>query len=123
MISFFFLVFRREFRNHSCEWFYSHLQKRFHDFGSAKVIKSVGFNSKYNLAPAFNGCFRETRNLELALIERMKKFEKKCQFYQPFGVNELAHGVWCKSCNSLSPENYCAQLNYYAQLELRFLKI
>ena len=36
----------REFRRHSCDWFYSHLQKRFHDFGSAKVVKSVGFNSK-----------------------------------------------------------------------------
>ena len=37
----------REFRTHSCDWFYSHLQKRFHDFGSAKVVKSVGFNSEF----------------------------------------------------------------------------
>lgn len=38
--------FCREFRQNSCDWFYSHLRKRLHDFRSAKVIKSVGFNSK-----------------------------------------------------------------------------
>ena len=41
------LIFYREFRRQSCDWLYSHVQKRFHNFGSAKVIKSVGFNRKF----------------------------------------------------------------------------
>ena len=41
------LIFCREFRRQSCDWLYSHVQKRFHNFGSAKVIKSVGFNRKF----------------------------------------------------------------------------
>ena len=46
--NFLFLLsfFCREFRRQSCDWFYSHVQKRFQNFGSAKVIKSVGFTRK-----------------------------------------------------------------------------
>ena len=40
------IFFCREFRRQSCDWFYSHVQKRFQNFGSAKVIKSVGFTRK-----------------------------------------------------------------------------
>ena len=35
-----------EFRVHSCQWFYAHLQKRLNNFGSTKIIKSVGYSGE-----------------------------------------------------------------------------